>query len=199
MHTFLTFGIRTTCAWVLLFNLTGCEKNNALPTVGQSPAPNFTLAKTNNELKAIQANPRANIIRSKKDLTALIASNKSPLSKLTPTERERFINGLVFRPNVGVVSFYYGELVSKLSYDDMAQVVAAFGLDAKQGYWGLSQDPAIKQQLLMGGSLSSEQSNKMSALDDEQLQEESGDHSGYACISKGNCYKAKGWICLSGC
>ena len=199
MRTFLTFSIRTICAWALLFNLAGCEKNDTLPAVEQAFTPNFTLAKTNNELKAIQANPRANIVRSKQDLNALIASNKSPLSKLTPTDREQFINSLVFRQDVGVVSFYCGEITSKLSYEDMAQVVAAFGLDAKQGYWGLSQDPAIKQQLLTGGSLPSGHTGKVSTLDDDQLQQESGDHNGYACISKGNCYKATGWICLSGC
>ncbi len=197
MRLISLFGIHAICASLLLFSTTSCEKSNNTPSTQQSFVPNFTLARTNSELAAIQADPRANIIRSREELEISIASNKSPLAKLSKSQQEEFISKIVFRKGVGAVSFYYGTIASQLSYEELAQVVAAFGLDAKRGYWGLSQDPAIRRQFDTGGGLSSSSSANQSIDDEEEATE--GNHVGYACVSKGNCYKAKGWICMSGC
>jgi hypothetical protein len=183
MHKFLVFS-RLICTCALLLSFVSCQKQNASPEAEQSFAPNFTLAKTNNELAAIQADPAANIVRTRQDLDALISSNKSPLIKLSAADRADFLDKLVFRENVGVVSFYYGDVAAKLSYDDLAQVVAAFGLDAKQGFWGLSQDPAINQQLQGGGT------TEPSFM---------ADHIRYRCIGPHNCLSAAEWICTSNC
>jgi hypothetical protein len=182
MRTLFLFS-RAVCACVFLLSFASCEKKNVPPTaVEQSFTPNFTLAKTNSELATIQANPTANTVRTRQDLDTLISSNKSPLIKLSAADRADFLDKLVFRENVGVVSFYYGDVAAKLSYD------------AKQGFWGLSQDPAINQQLENGGSTPAK-----SFVNNQEVQSRVPDYKNYMCFGRGSCYQADGWICMSGC
>lgn len=59
-------------------------------------------------------------IQSKEDLAAYLlhiennAQSNSPLLRLTPDARKRFINSLVFTEK-GLASYYYGDLVVQLS------------------------------------------------------------------------------------
>jgi hypothetical protein len=167
-----------------------CQKQTAeqpQPTTSKYDL-NFVPAKTNNELRLLRQDPKANLIRTPADFDALLAAGHSPLAKLSTSVQQAFRNDIAFRPGLGVVGLKYDSIQPLLSEDEFAEVLASFGLDIKHGYWGFSTDPKIIKQL----SGSTATTNSL----DEQLME---DHQGYACESKGNCKQWSTAICLDGC
>lgn len=171
---------------------TACEKEQAFnaPKAKEIvPSINFTPAKTSAELMALRTDGTANLIRTIGDFDAAVASQATPLSKLSATELAEFKNSLVVRDSIGVVSMHYGVLEQALSYDDFAVAMTLFGLDIKQGYWGLSNDPAIQAKLGLP-SLKVNSENAVAVVKD---------YIGYYCSLKKTCTQAKDYICMSGC
>nr|WP_294943427.1 hypothetical protein [uncultured Mucilaginibacter sp.] len=175
-----------------------CQKENSsngLKTIDDKPAINFTPAKTSAELLALRAQKSANLVRTLEDFDKVASSKTTPLRKLSPTQLADFRKSLVVREGVGVVSLYYGDLKETLSYDDFSTVLALFGLDVKEGYWGLSNDPAIQSKLVTGNTQINAVDNGVNSVAPVE------DHSGYLCsaLLLHTCKKAANSICLSGC
>jgi hypothetical protein len=107
-----------------------------------------------------------------------------------------FRNNIVVRKGVGVVGFKFGRVRKLLSEDDFAKVLSMFGIDAKKGYWGFSNDLEILAKL---GSVRNHFSSISSSSngDDEQFE----DHKGYYCsvTDPHTCKVNPDCICLSGC
>ncbi|EFK58071.1 hypothetical protein ACFU8T_16330 [Sphingobacterium spiritivorum] len=173
------------------FYLSSC-KNSSIEVPVKSKNEfkmNYTAAKTSNELIALRENKNANVIRTGLDLESVISSQSTALSKLSNEQLEKFMKGIVFKENVGVVGFNYQILNNSLAADDFAEVMALFGLDVKHGFWGFSSDKNIAEKLsineeIRGGSARS-------------LMFE--DYKGYRCESPHNCRMNSDYICLTGC
>nr|WP_294943425.1 hypothetical protein [uncultured Mucilaginibacter sp.] len=157
-----------------------------------APAMNFTPAKTSAELMALRANKDANIIRTVQEFDNTVSLQNTPLAKLSSTQLATFRNSLVVRDGLGVVSLHYGVLKEALTYDDFAVVLGLFGLDVKQGYWGLSNDPAIQAKL-------SPPTQQTSSVSETNAVAVGKDYEGYYCSLQKTCTKAKDYICMSGC
>jgi len=70
------------------------------------------------------------VIQSQQDLRSYLASTpptSSPLAALSPTGRRRFLSSLSFNKR-GVTGFEYGALKAELSYSQIYQVLALFGI-----------------------------------------------------------------------
>ena len=102
---------------------------------------NFVPAKTNSELFELSKNPRANIIRDIVQLDYIIANKLSPLSKLSNEDITIFKQNLP-KGKYGFGSIYVGILKKNLSTDDYHKVMAMFGLDTKDGFWGSANNNA---------------------------------------------------------
>jgi len=149
---------------------------------------NFTPAKTSGELLALRKDVKANLIRTVEEFEAIVAARNTPLARLSKEQIGSFRSSITFRKGVGVVSFNYGEIRSQLSYEEFAEVMKIFGLDIKQGYWGLSNDPTITK--------------KMRATKLQSTVLEAGaprDYIDYWCKYPQTCQKRKDWICMAGC
>jgi len=180
---------------ICLFVYSSCQKEqtniNSADTK-LAPAMNYTPAKTSTELMALRANKSANIIRTVLEFDNILSLHNTPLDKLSNEQLTDFRNSLVVREGVGVVSLHYGVLKEALSYDDFAVVLSLFGLDVKQGFWGLSNDPAIQAKL-------SPQGPKISSNDSVEASAIGKDYEGYLCSLQKTCTKSKDYICMSGC
>ena len=189
------------CAASAVMAFSSCEQD-----ISKSPAPvpssslesqlklNFTLAKTNAELAKLHADKNANLVRTPAQFDAILAAGQTPLARLPKAVQQEFRSHLVFREGIGVVGLNFACIESELSYDEFAQVLALFGLDVKQGYWGFSKNPKIMQQLAAGGS-----GNEASIIDEPVVEEPGTDYKGYHCNGKHTCLKYSPDICLSGC
>jgi hypothetical protein len=171
---------------------------------------NYTLAKTSNELAALQRNSSTNLIRTMNQFDAVAALKNTPLEKLSSTELAELRSSLVCRDGIGVVSLKYGTLEKNLSYDDFATVLSWFGMDVKQGYWGFSKDPAIIAQLALpkitlpkNGGYESLDGDDGTGPDTIYIDPFAppADHIGYYCslTLSHTCKKNSDFICLSGC
>lgn len=152
---------------------------------------NFVLAKTSNELRAIQNDPKANIIRTKSDFDAVVQSNSTPLSKLSDDQIKDFRDHLVERDGLGIISMKFGVIQAALSADDFAEVMGMFGVDTKEGFWGFSQDPKIIEQL-NDGVITTKDGKVRGA-------KTFTDYDGYYCSGPSSCSKDEDSICLTGC
>jgi len=167
--------------------------------MAEKPAINFTPAKTSAELMALRTQKSANLIRTLEDFDKVAASKTTPLSQLSAKQLGDFRKSLLVKDGIGVVSLYYGDLKESLSYDDFSTVLALFGLDVKQGYWGLSNDPDIQSKFVTGNLKTN--SNNAVGDDGSNAVAPVEDHSGYLCstVLVHTCKKAASSICLSGC
>jgi len=156
---------------------TGCQRGEEV--TGQQAGKyeiNFIPAKTNTELEALRKDPNANLVRTLAQFDALVADRLTPLSKLPAGVVADFRNHIVFRDGVGVVGFKYGEIEEMLSTSELHEVMALFGLDTQNGFWGIS-----------GGSPAGRTNFA------EQ------DYPGYYCFRVGTCMYDNKSICLSAC
>jgi hypothetical protein len=188
-YQFTSFTTAVLLTATCLFS--SCQKQTAeqpQPTTSKYDL-NFVPAKTNNELRLLQQNPKADLVRTPADFDALLATGHSPLAKLHTSVQQAFRNDIVFRSGVGVVGLKYESIQPLLSEDEFAEVLASFGLDAKQGYWGFSKNPKIIKQL----SGSTATTNSV----DDQFESVTGE--GYRCAEHNTCEAAPGFICVAGC
>lgn len=113
-------------------------------------------------------------IRSAADLqTHLQTATSSPLDRLSPAAKQRFVSSLIFT-EYGLGSFQYSAL-NELSATEIYQILSLFGVER-------------------AGSLF----NKGSVFSNfqEELVE---DHTDYLCEGIGTCRQASGYICTSNC
>lgn len=169
-----------------------CNKKETITPedTGVKNAVNFTPAKTNNELELLRANRENNVIRTLADFDALVSSKQSPLSKLPSEVISDFRNNLVVREDVGIVGLKYATIHSLLSEDEFAGVMAWFGLDTKNGFWGFSKNKDVIRKMNPARTM-------QISKDGEGL--ERTDYKEYKCVSPHNCEINNRFICLSGC
>ena len=117
----------------------------------------------------------AAMIRSKKELEKIAAMYNSPLSKLSTKDLAEFESKLVERQGVGIVSLRYDKVQKLLSEKDFYQLMTMFGLDLKNGYWGLSTNPNVIKQI--------RGSSQMTAL----FEGGGTDYKGYYCHHPNSC------------
>ena len=189
--TITSYTLHGLCFIALSSAAISCDKQRVLPELAKtSYTPNFVLAKTGNELLKLQEDPKTNLLRTPQDYKALLESGGTPLSKLSKEVQEAFGTGIVYRPGIGVAGVDFSSIKALLTYDEFAQVLATFGMDVKQGYFGLSRDPAIIAQLAMGGG------TQTGNFQDDQLMT---DYEGYKCSGPHTCTAMADVICMSSC
>jgi hypothetical protein len=160
-----------------------CGDNNETPTVADAGkfVPNFVLAKTGAELEAIRADERANVIRTLEDFDKVIELKRTPLAYLPGDVIKDFRDNLIVRENLGIVGIKFRIIKAQLSQDEFAEVMALFGLDAKQGFWGFSKDPSVLAKMKIRGGRTMT------------------DYEKYKCVSRATCESSSAHICLTGC
>jgi len=62
---------------------------------------------------------------------------------LSEKQVSEFRTNLSIKQGKGVVSLQYSILKSALSFDDFADVMVPFGMNIKQVFWRLSNDPNL--------------------------------------------------------
>jgi hypothetical protein len=143
---------------------------------------NFVPAKTSNELVAIRNNPHANVVKTISQFDNILALNETPLNTLPKEVIDEFRSQLVVRQGVGIVGLRYGTIKKLLSDDDFATVMAMFGIDTKNGFWGFSKNEGV---------LKSVRGKRLKAFFE--------DYNEYRCSAPHTCSKSSDDICLSGC
>jgi len=143
---------------------------------------NFVPAKTSNELAAIRNNPHANVVRTLSQFDNILALNETPLNTLPKEVVDEFRRQIAVREGVGIVGLNYGTIKKLLSDDDFASVMAVFGIDTKNGFWGFSKNERI-----------------LKSVRGKHLKVFFEDYKGYKCVSQHNCALNSDFICLDGC
>lgn len=115
----------------------------------------------------------------------------SPLGKLSVTTRAEFLSSLTFNEK-GLTGFNYRLLEDELTPSQVHSVLALFGAQHLTSRLnGARVETAMDNMLLkpvakIGG---------LGGLFDDQF----GDHKGYWCFQRNNCYVNENFICMSGC
>jgi len=143
---------------------------------------NFVPAKTGTELVAIRNNPHANVVRTLSQFDNIVALKETPLNSLPKEVVDEFRSQIVVREGVGIVGLKYGTIKKLLSDDDFASVMAAFGVDTKNGFWGFSKNESV-----------------LKSVRGKRLKVFFEDYKGYMCSSAHNCSLNADYICLTGC
>lgn len=119
-------------------------------------------------------------IRSTEDLsTYLRTAHDSPLDRLAPDARQRFLDSLTFGEHE-LGGFQYTDLQT-LPPDDVYQILRLFGAERTA--------PMVLRDRFAG-----DVDNRA-----ESWLRPRGDHEGYYCHSPHSCMENKGWICMTGC
>jgi len=164
------------------------KKQDQQTTNSKNSLINFTPAKTSSELVKLRAEKSNNVIRTLADFDKIITGKQSPLSKLPSEVVADFRSQIVVRDNVGVVGLDYGSIKKALSEDEFAEVMALFGLDTKNGFWGFSTNKEVLEKL------------KINSLRDGSIKTTAfEDYMEYRCESPHTCTSANQKICLTGC
>lgn len=127
-------------------------------------------------------------IQSRQDLDDYLrqASSHSPLNRLSPDARKRFLDSLVFNQN-GLVGYRYDDLSAELSATEAYQILSLFGAQRTASLVkGIRVTTPLDREIM---SLT-EYGSTLRAPDD---------HVDYQCVSRANCYWASHYICMSGC
>lgn len=123
----------------------------------------------------VNGNTSVTQIQSARDLeTHLQTTPDSPLNRMSPDARQRFVDSLVFTDR-GLASYRYVELQS-LSTTDVFEILNLFGVERTA--------PTISKETAP--------SNFSEIIGD-------GDREGYWCSSHATCSVASGSICTSNC
>lgn len=120
-------------------------------------------------------------IDTKAELDTFLAAGKaSPLDKLSPLARQRFVESLVFSDG-GLGSYGYADLEAELTASEIHSVLAMFGVEGTTS-------------MITGAKI------KTSADEQIMLRPPPGaDHDGYRCESRATCVTATFSICTSNC
>lgn len=125
-------------------------------------------------------------IRSKVDLESYMTSFKghSPLDRLSPSAKSRFVRGLSFNEK-GLSGFKYDDLEAELSPAEIFRVLSLFGVEHLTSKLDKSRIKNPTDAQVMGARPG-----------DDYFVE---DHKGYQCVSRANCASYPGYICMSSC
>jgi hypothetical protein len=179
----LKLKIAAACALApLAFTIPAAETPQLISTVS-AKAQNVDLATT--VARQHQLDFIAAPIKSSSDLQAHLAMMPkalSPIEKLSPGAKRRFLAGLVFNEN-GLVSYDYSDLAAELPASDVYRVMSLFGAQRTV--------PLIKGLRTEGGADKLVTDIPVSGMED--------DHESYQCIGGHNCKYSPGMICMSGC
>jgi hypothetical protein len=128
----------------------------------------------NNSFQPRTITASASVIGSLRDLDSYLrmtARSGSPLDRLSPLGRARFLASLTFN-KTGVTGFRYDDLQADLSASQIYQVLSLFGLQRDTS-------------LIVGGG--------------SYITERPLDYRNYYCASLHSCAPRLAWICVSGC
>lgn len=164
-----------------VFIIMSCEKEELESHIlTKNYELNFEPALTNNEYDLLARNPKVNMIRSFEQFDQVVKEELTPLRKVSPEKISEFRETLVFREN-RLVGLGYGPIKNSVSNKELNQVLAIFGIDTKDGFWGLRSSASVQNMQVAG------------------IESDYIDYKEYQCISKGTCYENSDHICLSGC
>lgn len=124
---------------------------------------------------------RTALIQSIEDLNDHLQSTAdSPLHRLSPAARQRFVDSLVFGEN-GLGGYQYADLEAELTASEIYDVLALFGAERTTS-------------MITGARITN-------AADEAIMQMRRGDddHKGYKCSGPGSCYTDTNSICTSNC
>ncbi|MBT2116382.1 hypothetical protein KK141_14105 [Dyella sp. LX-66] len=124
-------------------------------------------------------------IRSASDLRIYLSTTPgelSPLEKLSPGAKQRFLASLFFNES-GLVSYDYSDLARELAASDIYRIMSLFGAQRT-----VPLMKGLRIQTVMD-ELSVTQP-RLQMIDD---------HEAYRCIGGHNCVHTPGMICMSGC
>ena len=124
-------------------------------------------------------------VRSASDLRIYLATTPrdlSPLEKLSPGAKRRFLASLFFNEN-GLVSYDYSDLAKELSASDIYRVLSLFG--------------AQRTVPLIRGLRIETATDELPAL--QPYRRVIDDHEAYRCIGGHSCIHNPGMICMTGC
>jgi hypothetical protein len=116
----------------------------------------------------------AQAIRSADDLDAYVrATTRSPLDRLSPLAKQRFLDSLVFG-DTGLGGFQYSDLEAELTPDEIQQILGLFAMERATS-------------LITGET------------DKAQDLRQAEDHLHFYCEGTGTCAPKIGYICTSRC
>jgi hypothetical protein len=129
------------------------------------------------------------IIHSSDDLNAYLKSAaRSPLDRLSPAARQRFLDSLVFGAG-GLGSYNYSDLEAELSVSEIHDILSLFGVERTTS-------------MITGARVISDRDRELlspKAPDGQLYQISFEDHEGYACVGRADCEKTQNHICTSNC
>ncbi|MDO0844162.1 hypothetical protein EIQ06_14985 [Xanthomonas campestris pv. campestris] len=122
---------------------------------------------------------------------------QSPLKYLSPSNRERFLNSLVFSES-GLASYSYQDLEMELNALEAYKVLSLFGQQATVALIpGLRQSDGFSKAI-MSSVDSREPVNAISGeyRPDASKDPDYPDYPDYACVAKATCGQSMGKICI---
>lgn len=122
-------------------------------------------------------------VKSAADLAAYVATtpkNVSPLERLSPAAKNRFLKGLVFNER-GLAGFDYSDLQAELSATEIYQVLRLFGAEHTASLIRDARTESHSDRIITRMMLPPE------------------DHEGYKCSSRATCSSWPSSICMSSC
>ena len=178
--------MKTVVASALVWFAYSVAAAEAPPAISTSPAQTQRSndAATTVALRQRQLDFIAAPIKSAIDLQAYLAmmpKSLSPIEKLSPGAKRRFLDGLVFNEN-GLVGYDYADLATELPASDVYRLMSLFGAQRTV--------PLIRGLKVVG------KQDELMFQYPEPLED---DHVGYRCIGGHSCIATGGMICMSGC
>jgi hypothetical protein len=131
----------------------------------------------------------AAIIHSSDDLNDYLeTADRSPLDRLSPAARQRFLDSLVFGDGE-LGSYSYTDLEAELSVSEIHDILSLFGVERTASMITgarviTDRDREILSRQAPGGG------RREITYDD---------HVGYECLRRATCTEATGHICMTGC
>jgi hypothetical protein len=135
-----------------------------------------------------EAGDSAAIIDSRDDLNAYLhRAAPSPIDRLSPPARQRFLDSLVFGEG-GLGSYSYADLEAELSVSEIYDILSVFGVERTTS-------------MITGARVISDRDRELLSRQaaDEHLYDFTADYEGYECSGRATCSKKIDSICTDNC
>lgn len=176
----------------------------ALPSVlfAQSPGPvsrpaDVTAALGQQDLQNNEIVSRLAPIQSAADLQQYQVDHArigSPLDRLSPSAKQRFLSSLTFSDK-GLASFSYADLQDELTPSQIYQVLTLFGVQRTASFARHARIETDTDRMILGAPSVAPQTCTINST----LAGAGCDHEGYRCIERATCALAMQMICTSNC